>query len=137
MSSVYYFMFAVIIAVIGIAINFKIHMDKLKENPANRESIQSKFFIGIAIIEVIPIILVIFGFMNLTPVSNINELLLPGIITILSALLGLLFVFLQSKVDVTEEAKGMINTFTFIGFTLMMTFPIIAIVSMFIMITGA
>lgn len=134
MHSSYFFMLAVIIAILGISVNFKIHIEKLKENPANRNIIQSRFLIGVALIEVIPIILIVFGFMNLTSVSSINELTIPGFVTILTALLGIFFAFMQSKVDVTDEARGTINTFTYIGISLMMSFPIIAIISMFIML---
>lgn len=129
-------MFAVIIAVLGIAVNFKIHIEKLKEDPSRSGSIQSKFFIGVALVEAIPIILVVIGFTKLTTVSSFNEILLPGIITIITALFGILFVFLQSKVDVTKASKGVINTFTYIGIMLIMAFPIIAIVSMMTMLNG-
>lgn len=137
MHSVYYFVLAVLIAVIGISVNFKFHIDKMKDNPTDQGKIQTKFFIANAIIEIIPIILVVWGFMNTRPVSSTADLLIPIAITIIATLFGVLFIFLQSKVDVTEEIKAFIRSFTFIGLMMILAFPIIAIVAMLLMLNMA
>src|SRR5690606_23971273 len=105
MSSAYYFAFASLLAVISILLVFKVNVEKLKENPKEVGQIQTKFFIGVAIAEAIPIILVVFGLMDLTTASSMEELYLPGLIVILSLVFAPFFIFLQKSVGVPEDAK--------------------------------
>ena len=122
------------LSVLPIAIIFKISMDRLKENPEERFSIQQKFFIWVFISEIIPIILVVFGFVNMAPAETINDMLVPAIIIVAITLFGVVFIFLQRLVDVPADMKEMMTTFTLIGISLMFSMPIISTVAFFSML---
>lgn len=126
-----YFMLAAVIAVISILTVFKIHIEQLKQAPENRGQIQTKFFVGVAIAEAIPIILLVLGFMNSAPVEAVNELYFPGLIILLCLVFAPLFVFLQSRVDVSEEARLPIQTFSMLGLALGSSIPLISLVGLF------
>lgn len=130
----YIFVIATILAITPILIVYKIAMDRLKENPEQNSKIYSQFFIGVALSETIPIILIIYGFANLTMVASIEEIYTPGLIIILFTALAALFIFLQRAVDVTEDLKGMVTTFSFIALAMSTAIPIISIVALFTMI---
>lgn len=130
MSSAYLFAIAAILACVSILLVFKINIEKIKENPENTAAIQTKFFIGVAIAEVIPMILVVFGMMDLTPVASIEELYIPGIIVIFALVFSPLFIFLQRSVGVPENAKQTVMTFSLIGIALANAIPLIALVSL-------
>ncbi|WP_096272608.1 hypothetical protein [Paucisalibacillus globulus] len=134
MSSTYYFAFASLLAVISILLVFKVNVEKLKENPKEVGQIQTKFFIGVAIAEAIPIILVVFGLMDLTAVSSMEELYIPGLIVILSLVFAPFFVFLQKSVGVPEDAKQVVNTFSFIGMAMANAIPFISLVGLIMML---
>ena len=134
MSSAYYFAFASLLAVISILLVFKVNVEKLKENPKEVGQIQTKFFIGVAIAEAIPIILVVFGLMDLTAVSSMEELYIPGLIVILSLVFAPFFVFLQKSVGVPEDAKQVVTTFSFIGMAMANAIPFISLVGLIMML---
>ncbi|MFS0616083.1 hypothetical protein [Lederbergia ruris] len=130
--SPYLFAIASIIAVLSIIITFKIHLDKLKMNPEKQAEIQTKFFIGVAICEVIPLILVVSGFATMQPVQELSELFVPFIIILFTILIGPSFILLQTKVDVTEDIKNLVMTFAMIGLSLAMSIPIVSLVGLFV-----
>lgn len=124
MNSAYLFAIAAALAVVSITFWFKINVEKLKENPTMVGKIQTSFFIGVAISETIPLILLVFGFMNIAPASTIEELYVPGIIVILSFVYAAFFVLLQRSVGVPEEAKQTVNTFSAVGLAMANAIPI-------------
>ncbi|MBO0994160.1 hypothetical protein [Bacillus sp. SD088] len=130
--SPYLFAIASIIAVLSIIITFKLHLDKLKEKPEKQTEVQSKFFIGVAISEVIPFILVVSGFATMQPVQAISDLFIPFIIILFCILIGPSFVFLQTKVDVVKETKNVVMTFAMIGFALVVSIPIVSLIGLFV-----
>ncbi|GIN59009.1 hypothetical protein J8TS2_33280 [Lederbergia ruris] len=130
--SPYLFAIASIIAVLSIIITFKIHLDKLKMNPEKQAEIQTKFFIGVAICEVIPLILVVSGFATMQLVQELSELFVPFIIILFTILIGPSFILLQTKVDVTEDIKNLVMTFAMIGLSLAMSIPIVSLVGLFV-----
>src|SRR5690625_451288 len=132
--SMHFFAAAVALSVLPIAIIFKISMDRLKENPEERFSIQQKFFIWVFISEIIPIILVVFGFVNMAPAEKIIDMLVPAIIIVAIILFGVVFIFVQRLVDVPADMKEMMTTFTLIGISLMFSMPIISTVAFFSML---
>lgn len=131
--SPYIFVLATILAIIPILIIFKVSMERIKENPKMREKAQIQFFIGVALSEVIPIILFVYGFSNISPVQTINELYLPGIIILLMMGFAAFFIFLQRMVDVEEDLKDVINIFAMIGLAITNAIPIVSIVALFTM----
>ncbi|GGA64569.1 hypothetical protein [Ornithinibacillus halotolerans] len=133
MSSAYYFALAAILAVLAILLVFKLNVEKLKENPQQIGQVQTRFFIGVAVAESIPIVLIILGFLGLETVSSIEELYIPGAIVIFSMIFAPFFIMLQKSVGVPEEAKQTINTFSFIGIAMANAIPIISLACLFLM----
>ncbi|WP_067728603.1 hypothetical protein [Oceanobacillus damuensis] len=121
---------AAAIAVIGIIIFFKINMDRIKENPDQVAKAQTNFFIGAAISESIPIIMIFFALINAEPVP-VEDLYVPASIVIMLMVIAAFFIFLQRKVDVEDSQKQSITTFSFIVLGLVNAIPIIALVLMF------
>lgn len=130
----YIFVLAAALAVFPILFVFKITLERIKENPQSREKAQTQFFIWVALSETIPIILIVFGFMNLAPATSITDLYIPGLIVIILMGFAALFIFLQRAVGVPEDSKEFVNTFAMVGFALVNAIPIIAIVSLFLMV---
>lgn len=124
---------AAAIAVIGILTAFKKSLDQLKENPENVEKIQSKLFIGAAISESIPILLIVYGFINMDSVTTINELFVPIVIVVALMVFSIIYIFTQSRIDVDPDKKPIIRSFSFIGMGLVNAIPIIALIMLFMM----
>ena len=134
MNSAYYFAFAAILAVIPILLLYKINVEKIKENPDDFGSVQTKFFIGVAISETLPIILIVLGMMDLTSASSMEELYIPGLIVIISFIFAPFFILLQKSVGVPEEAKQKVNTFSMISWAMVNAIPIISLVGLLMML---
>lgn len=134
MSSEYAFIIASIVAIFSILTIFKIQLEKLKANPDNMQKIQLAFFIGIAIAELIPVVLLFYGIMNITPVAALSELYVPAFIILAVMALGSFFVYLQTKADVSEDAKNLVTSFAFVANAVAMSIPIISLVGLFMML---
>jgi len=130
----YIFVAAALIAVVTILIIFKISIEKIKENPDAAEKAKINFFIGVATAEIIPILLIVYGFLNIEKVASIEELYLPGLIIILAVGIASFFIFLQRTVGVEERARQATNLFAVLSLGLVSAFPIISIVALFTMI---
>ncbi|MDQ0176781.1 hypothetical protein [Bacillus chungangensis] len=134
MSSEYIFIIASIVAIFSILTIFKIQLEKLKANPENMQKIQLTFFIGIAIAELIPVILLFYGIMNITPVAALSELYVPAFVILAVMAFGSFFVYLQTKADVSEDAKNLVTSFAFVANAVAMSIPIISLVGLFMML---
>ncbi|RDW20579.1 hypothetical protein [Oceanobacillus chungangensis] len=128
---IYIFAVAAVLAAISISVLFKINIGKIKEQPEQASKVQTNFFIGVAISEAIPLILLIIGIMNVEAVSSIELIYIPAIIIILTIVCASFFLFLQSKVDVVEDNKSSVTSFTAIGIAMVNAIPIIALVFLF------
>lgn len=131
--SPYLFVAAVILAIIPILFIFKITMESIKEDPEQKNKAQIRFFIWVALSETIPLILIIYGMTNLTPVATLNELYTPAIIILFMMGFAALFIFLQRTFDVEKHMKEFIHTFAMISLAVTNAVPIIAIASLFMM----
>ena len=129
--SPYLFTAAAIIAVIGILIVFKINLDKIKADPEQVAKAQTNFFIGAAISESVPLIMIIYAIIHAVPLS-IEDLYVPAFIIIILMAFAMFFIFLQRKVDVEEDRRQAENQFSIIAIALINAVPIIALVLMFI-----
>lgn len=109
-------------------------MDALKESPEDKEAVQNKFFIWLGVSEVIPLILIVFGFINLETASTIEELYVPGLIVIVLIGFAALFITLQRVVGVPKELKVFVKTFSSIALVTANSIPLVAIVAMLTMI---
>src|SRR5690625_2217428 len=116
----YIFALATIIADIPILFIFKVSIERIKENPKEPQKILIQFILWVAIFEVIPIILVIYGMAKEEVVTSISELYMPGMIILLITSFAAFFIFLQMKVDVERESKEIVQRFCLISFMLVM-----------------
>ncbi|WP_060678165.1 hypothetical protein [Virgibacillus halodenitrificans] len=129
----YIFVAAAVLAVIPILILYKIHSSKLKEDPSLRDKVQTKFMIGIAISEAIPILLIVYGFINLEPVQTISALYIPFLIVLFLMAYTVFFILVNKRIDVTPESEETVNAFAMVSLPLSMSMPLIALVSLFLM----
>ncbi|MCJ0929601.1 hypothetical protein GLV94_07085 [Virgibacillus halodenitrificans] len=129
----YIFVAAAVLAVIPILILYKIHSSKLKEDPSLRDKVQTKFMIGIAISEAIPMILIVYGFINLEPVQTISALFIPFLIVLFLMAYAAFFILVNKRIDVTPESEETVNAFAMVSLPLSMSMPLIALVSLFLM----
>lgn len=125
----YVFMLATVINVVPIVFLFKVLINRLKEDTSLKNSIMTKFFIGVAMIEVIPILLIVYGMMDQEKYP-MSEMVVPGAVVLLMMGLAGIAILLQRRIDVPAEAKETVNTFTFIALALAMSIPIISIVGL-------
>lgn len=131
--SPYFFVLPTIVAVIPMLFIFKVSIERVKEDPNSFQKAYIQFLLWAAIFEVIPIILIVFAFMNAEPVANISDLYMPGIIIFLMAGFAALFVFLQMTVDVVAETKGFVQRFCMLAFMLMLAIPIVSMTGLLTM----
>ncbi|WHX26056.1 hypothetical protein QNH47_18275 [Virgibacillus halodenitrificans] len=129
----YIFVAAAVLAVIPILILYKIHSSKLKEDPSLRDKVQTKFMIGIAISEAIPILLIVYGFIKLEPVQTISALYIPFLIVLFLMAYTVFFILVNKRIDVTPESEETVNAFAMVSLPLSMSMPLIALVSLFLM----
>lgn len=132
--SPYLFVIASALGVLPILIIFKISMERIKEEPKNARTAQLHFMLGATLSDIIPIIIIIYSFTNIAPVKEIDELYLPGIIILTLVGISAFFILLQRIVDVSEEIKPIVTSFTSISLALMASVPIISIVGLVMMI---
>lgn len=129
----YLFVAAAVLAVLGILFVFKRNVDILKKDPDLITKVNNKLFIGVAISEAIPIVLIIIGFVTMETVSNISELMVPGVIIIMTMVFAIIFILLQTRIDVDEKSKSTVNSFGMITIALANAIPLISIAGLFMM----
>lgn len=127
---VYIFVLAAAIAVFGILIFYKRNVELIKEDPSNTPEAHKNFFIGAAISESIPLILVIMGIVNLEQVP-MEEIYFPAIIVVFLMVFSLFFIFLQRAVGTDEESKPRVTTFSLIAVAVTNAIPFIALLFLF------
>jgi len=130
----YIFVIAVTIAILPILIIYKVTIERIKEQPKQLAKAQTQFLIGSALSEVIPIILIVYGFSNLAPVEDIQELYIPGIIIILITSISAFFILLQRTVGVEKDIQGIVNQFAILSLSITSALPIISIIALVSMI---
>lgn len=129
----YIFVLAAVLAAIPILILFKVNLEKLKENPEARGKVQNNFMVGIAVSEIIPILLIIYGFVNMEQAAGMEELYIPGLIILFVMAFSIGFIFLQKNIDVVPEIKSLINSFAMVSMPLTIAVPMISFIALFLM----
>ncbi len=145
LNSVWLFVLAAVIAVIGILAVFRNYMGKLQGiieadkdmdmGAIGRE--QTQFFIKVAMVEVVPIMLIVLGFLFMDSTGEYNPLI-PIVIIVAVLLFALLQVFniRRNMIGYNEaptQIQPIVTTMCFIGVAFMTAFPIIAIIALTIM----
>ncbi|HEX6593671.1 MAG TPA: hypothetical protein VF095_03670 [Bacillota bacterium] len=130
----YIFVGATFLAMIPFVVLFKISVERIKENPEQYAKTILSFFIWVALIEAIPILLIVFGMMNMAPVQTVEELYTPGLLILLLTGFAIFFVFLQRTFDIPDDLKQSVHQFALIAIGLVLAIPMLSIVSLFLMI---
>lgn len=132
MDALYLFVIAAVIASFGISIVLRSSMEKLVLEPQTFAQIQSRFFIYVAVIEALPLVLIVFGFMTLMD-STVN-LFIPIAIVAVSVLVNFILNIMKKNelVSSAPDLKEKLMTFFLIGNVLMAAIPIVAIVATFV-----
>ena len=129
----YIFVAAAVFAVIPFSIIFKVHINKLVENPEQINTIFRNFFIGVALSKIIPVILLVFGIIKLTDGVEMSTLYIPWLLIIIVSVAGYSIVSAQKNLDVNEQTKIAINTLTTIARPLLFSIPIMSAIFLFLM----
>ena len=139
MDSLYFFVLAAIIATFGNSWAVRRAIRELSEDLERREKIHTSMFTHVAFVEIIPIILLVFGFINLH--TSTVDIILPLIIVIAVTLFNILLIYrassdIKNDLHTPEETKAALKTLSSIGFVLVMSFPIVAIIASFMTVTS-
>ena len=135
MDPLYYFVAAAVIGSFGVGFATRKALEEIAVDFDKRAAVQTTFFIRVAIIEVIPILLIVMGFMNIS--SSNTDFLVPLIIVAVSAILNFLLIMrtpamLTSFGETSPELSAALKTLAFMGAMLGTSFPIIALVAVFL-----
>lgn len=129
----YIFVLAAVLAVIPIIVIFKINIDKVIEDPNEITMIQRNFFIGIALSKIIPVILLFYGIIKMTHISDISKLYIPWIIILGVVVYAFFYISSKNKLDVDQDTKLAISTLVTIARPLTFSIPIMAAALLFMM----
>lgn len=127
----------VLIAALGIfplLIVYKITMERIKSGEGSIEQAQMKFFLWVAIVEILPIILLVFAMSSTETVASFDEVMVPGLLVLVFMGVGSLFTLLQGVTDTPADVKGRVKIFSLIGMSFVNAMPIISIVGLITMI---
>ncbi|WP_100009931.1 hypothetical protein [Lentibacillus sediminis] len=129
----YIFVIAAWLAALPTLVLFKKYLDQLKKDPSQSQAVLQKFSIGASVSEIIPIILLVYGFTQVQAVQDASELFIPGILILLLLVLIVIFIFMQRMVDVEPEAKQNVGNFANMALGLSCAIPIACLVALFTM----
>lgn len=122
------------IAVFPALIVFKVTMEKIKSGDEDIAKAQMQFFLWVAIIEVIPIILFVYAFGSGDTVAGFEEVIVPGLLVLVFMGVTALFTLLQGRIDVPEGLEGRVQVFSFIGLAMINAIPIVSLVGLITMV---
>lgn len=129
----YIFVLAAVLAVVSIIVIFKINIDKVMKNPNQIATIQKNFFIGIALSKIIPVILLFYGIIKMTHISNISKLYIPWLIILGLVVYAFFYISSKNKLDVDQDTKLAISILVTIARPLTFSIPIMAAALLFMM----
>jgi undecaprenyl pyrophosphate phosphatase UppP len=127
---------ATFITVIGIVISYKHMLAKLREEnfeEAAQKKLQSRFFINVFLVELLPLVLIVMSFMAVNTYQAQNPAV-AMVITLLIAVFGIVMVVLERvKVDRNNEKEvKFLNVFTFMMLYLITAIPLVSVVLLLI-----
>lgn len=130
MDPIYYFVIAVLIATSGISFVSRKALRNVSHHPESLQSIQTKLFIGVAVTEIIPIVLVVVGFTTLeqSTINPITPLILVAVITVING--GHVFKeYLSLYGEADKVKKEKLRMLFMVCLPLLLAFPIVAAVA--------
>jgi protein-S-isoprenylcysteine O-methyltransferase Ste14 len=130
MHPIWYFVYASLIALLGVSYVTIRLFSTFQTKTKQRAGLTSKYFIYIALIEIIPLILVITGFIKMDALTHSINVTLPAVILSVFWILSLItIVSSKQKIIISptfpKENRELITSFMFIGIALICSFPII------------
>lgn len=132
----YIFVLAAAIAVLGIIRVFRSTMDNMLTEPKKVPQFMSSFFTKVALVEFLPIIMLILGFV-FPPGEQLEmaDAYVPIAIIVVLIIFNMFYVFSQRSPagNVEQDMKQRIQMLVFLTFALANSIPIIAII--FIILT--
>ncbi|MET3699064.1 ATP synthase subunit C [Bacillus oleivorans] len=132
MDPLYYFILAAVIASFGISIAVRKAFSQIVEGKLPLHKVQTKLMVSVALVETIPILLLVLGFMN------IEEAELSPLVVILIVGAAMLFNFLINwfryrdsiqQVEQDSLQKQQLSTTFQLSIFLMNAIPIVAIIA--------
>lgn len=132
--SPFIYVIASAVAVFPIAIAFKGIIDRIKSGRMAHERGVTIFFISAAIIEIIPILLIIYAFSQNATVAGMDDLIVPGLLVLVFMAVSAFFIFLQSLVGSPPDQKQQLTVFALIAISLSNAIPIVSIVGLVTML---
>lgn len=130
--NVYIFVAAAVFSVIPLLVIFKVNINQLIKDPKQFPEVQKKFLVGVALSKIVPVILLVFGIVKMTPV-DFDKLLIPLLIIMIVVMFGFIFISSQKMSNGNKDVKFAVNTLTSIARPLIFSIPLMAIVFMILM----
>ncbi|MCT1905343.1 hypothetical protein [Oceanobacillus sojae] len=127
----YIFVLAAVIAVLGIIRVFRSTVDNMLTEPEKVQQYMSGFFTKVALVEFLPIILVILGFVFLQGEQlEMADVYVPIAIIVILIIFNMFYVFSQRSPagNVEQDMKQRIQTLIFLTIALANSIPFIAII---------
>jgi len=136
MHPIWYFIYASLIALIGVSYVTIRLFSTFQTKTKDRATFTSKYFIHIALIEIIPLILVVTGFIKMDALAHSINVTLPAVILGVFWILSVILIISSKQKIVAsptfpKENVQLITSFMFMGFALLSSFPIINVVTLF------
>jgi hypothetical protein len=144
MNPAWLFVIATIIAVFGILVSFKKRMGYIQSKIEERQVFsietfqkeQTRFFISIAIVEAVPIFLIVYGFIQIEQsYGQTFNIILPLIIIITILIIALVYLLVIRRDtlgmgEIPKESRNIVNTFVLIAAGLISAFPAISVIAL-------
>lgn len=135
MDALYFFVIATVIATFGISYFVRKAIKQIAVNLEDRGKIQTNMFIGTALVEFVPIVLIVFGYVYL-PFSSIDNTIPLSIVLLSTAINQFLIYNTTNKyvkdLNTSNQLKAALKLTASLGYTLVMAIPIVSVISMFL-----
>lgn len=134
----YLYVLAAAIAVFGTIVLFRSTMDNMLTEPEKFSQYLNGFFTKFSIVEILPIAMIVLGFVFPPSVQlNMTDALIPIVIIGLLMIINIFYIFSQRSPagNVEKELKQRIQPFIFIAMALGNAVPIISIVFLLLIVS--
>ena len=143
MDAGWFFVIASLIAVIGVVVAFKQLVHQVGEmidrgdtiNEGVLQAQMTRFFMKVAIIEAIPIILIVLGFMQIGESTGDSNQMIPLTIILLIFVFGIINVMLSKnglfiRKEIDSSTRSSLNMLNFIGIAFVSSVPLISVIAL-------
>jgi len=130
--SIYFFTGAAIFSIVPLLFLFKIHAERVQENPDNFNEIQKRFFISVSISKVIPALLLIMGITIMEKVP-VDKLIIPWLIILFALVYGIYYIVSFKRLPITGDPKLAVNTLVNLALPFIFSIPLMAALFLFLL----